>query len=127
MPNAISQSAYLAGAYAGTTGAYYKSIGRHKTKVFAYSGNVTRVVYHDTPIVSFNESSIELNTGGWWTRTTKVRMNQTSQEFGLGYAVFQKDHEWFVDYRGEVHPFTSEELTLSRDNQTQKGGEQDGN
>ena len=127
MPNVISQNASLAGTHAGITSAYYKSIGRHKTQVLTDSDNVTRVVYHDTPVVSFNGSSIVLNTGGWWTCTTIVRMNQTSQEFGLCYSVVQKNHEWFVEYGDKVHPFTSEELTLIRDNETQKGGEHDGN
>ena len=114
MPNVTSQNASLAGTLTGTTGISHKVIGTHKTHVLVDGDNVTRVVYHETPVVSFNESSIRLSTGGWWTRTTKVRMNQASQEFELGFRVFQKKEEWFVDYQNETHPFDTDELVLQR-------------
>ena len=56
----------------------------------------TCVRYHQTDVVRFKDESIILNTGGWFTATTKVRMNQASNQFGLGFHVYQKSHEWFV-------------------------------
>ena len=126
MQNDSSLNARQTSKQAGKTGANYQILNSYKTRVLTDQAK-TRVFFYDTPVVTFDENTIDLDHGGWRTHSTKVRMNQASQEFGLGYAVFQKDHEWFVDYRGEVHPFTSEELTLSRDSETQKGGEQDGN
>lgn len=114
MPNVTSKNASLAGTLTGTTGISHNVIGTHKTHVLVDRDSVTRVVYHETPVVSFNESSIRLNTGGWWTRTTKVRMNQASQEFELDFRVFQKKEKWFVDYQNETHPFDTDELVLQR-------------
>ena len=55
-----------------------------------------------------------LNTGGWFTNTTKTRMQQVSHQFNLGYNVFQKDGSWFVDYKGIEKPFSTDKITLER-------------
>lgn len=75
---------------------------------------LTEIVYHSTPVVSFNDKVIILNTGGWWTNTTKTRMNQTSHQFDLGFSVYQKDYSWFVDYCGKTLSFISNTLELKR-------------
>lgn len=69
-------------------------------------GGYTVVQYHATPVVKFNDREIILNSGGWHTSTTKARMNQAANQFLLGYQVFQKDYDWFVDIAGVgVVPF----------------------
>jgi len=83
------------------------------TSVFTENGS-TYVVYHNTAVVRFNENEIELNTGGWRTVTTKARMNQASNQFDLGYQVYQRDYAWFVDYKGETIGFDGYRLTLER-------------
>jgi len=65
----------------------------------------TTVKYHNTDVVSFDSNFVVLDSGGWQTVTTKLRMNQASNQFGLGYSVFQKDREWFVDWDGQTLPF----------------------
>lgn len=62
-------------------------------------GVYTIVTYHSTQIVKFNEKEIILNTGGWSTSTTKNRMNQASNQFNLGYQVWQEKGEWFVQWK----------------------------
>jgi len=75
---------------------------------------VQHVSYHNTDVVKWNDSTIILHTGGWRTNTTKVRMNQASNQFNLGYQVYQKDYNWFVTYRGTTYEFTGNSLTLQR-------------
>ena len=73
-----------------------------------YQDNRDTVVrYHETIIVRFNPKKITLDHGGWQTQTTRNRMVQASNQFGLGYRVFQKDFEWFVTYKGKTVPFIS--------------------
>lgn len=84
--------------------AQMQKIGKVHTKVFRDNG-YTVVRYHQTDVVRFNDSEIILDSGGWQTATTKVRMNQASAQFGLGFIVFQKDYAWFVQYRGMTVPF----------------------
>lgn len=72
------------------------TLGRHATTIAVEQG-ITRVTYHKTVVVSFNADHIRLDSGGWRTVTTKTRMNQASRQFELGFSVFQKDFEWFVD------------------------------
>ena len=45
--------------------------------------------------------SVALNTGGFDTATTKRRMNETSEQFDLGFKVFAKDFDWFVITRDD--------------------------
>jgi hypothetical protein len=56
------------------------------------------VRYHQTDVVMFDADYVVLNSGGWRTATTKLRMNQASRQFNLGYTVTQYKREWFVRY-----------------------------
>jgi hypothetical protein len=66
-----------------------------------------RYHYHSTAIVETDDRdhSITLRSGGYRTRTTKLAMNQVSNQFGLGFKVFQKDFDWFVEWKGKTLPF----------------------
>lgn len=81
-------------------------IGTHATKV-ATSDNVTRVTYHSTVVVAWDQCSrrVTLDSGGRRTPTTQARMNQTANQFGLRFRVFQTAYEWFVTFNGAVEPF----------------------
>ena len=72
-------------------------VGEHKTAIYQSDG-YTCIRYHSTEVVRFNDNEIILNSGGWQTVTTKLRMNQASNMFHLGFRVSQRQHEWFVDY-----------------------------
>lgn len=69
------------------------------------SDGMTRVTFYHTDVVRFNAEKIILDSGGWKTATTKTRMNQASNQFDLGFSVFQKDHEWFVEVDGKPFVF----------------------
>jgi len=72
-----------------------QTVGRTATTIKTENG-ITQVTYHSTVVVEFNHEKITLNSGGWRTATTKTRMNQTSNQFDLGFGVFQKDFDWRV-------------------------------
>ena len=91
------------------------TVGSHATTISTETDGVTRITYHSTVVVQFNWNSITLDTGGYFTSTTKMRMNQASNQFNLGYQVFQKDWAWFVRLRnGDVIPFDDDTLTFTR-------------
>lgn len=83
------------------------------TTITNRNGNTT-VTYHNTAVVEFDAECIILRTGGYHTYTTKARMNQAANQFGLGYSVFQKDHDWFVTFKGKTRPFDNNEMVLYR-------------
>lgn len=61
------------------------------------------VTLHETDIVKVDRfGRITLNDGGYMTQTTRTRMNQVSEEYGLGFRVFQKNWEWYVEANGTV-------------------------
>ena len=88
-------------------------IGTHKTTIRTES-NITLVRYHSTDVVRFSPNWIVLDSGGYRTYTTKKRMNQTSQVYNLGYTVFQKNYDWFVDYKGKIIEYNTNQLIIDR-------------
>ena len=90
-----------------------QKVGKHATRVYAPWDNAVAVKYHATNIVVFDPDVIRLDSGGWFSATTKARMNQASNQFSLGYNVFQKKHAWYVSFNGETTPFV-DGITLTR-------------
>jgi len=80
------------------------TIGTTSTTVMG-DGDEVRVQYHATVVVRFDRRQIVLDSNGWRTVTTKTRMNQTSNQFNLGFAVYQREYVWYVDYRGKTREF----------------------
>ena len=60
------------------------------------SAGMSYVVYHGTPIVIFSDEFIILSNKGWFTSSTKRRMNKASDENLLGFYVYQKNWTWYV-------------------------------
>lgn len=58
--------------------------------------------YRGTEVARKNaDGSVTLNSGGWQTATTKMRINQFANEFCSGrFSVYQKAGQWFVHGRG---------------------------
>lgn len=83
------------------------------TRTFVALG-YTCVQYHDTIVARFNDNKIILDTDGWYTVTTKKRMNQASRLYGLGYHVYQRNHEWYVDYNGKTISLDKDILIIKR-------------
>ena len=83
------------------------------TKVY-HEGVGVRVRYHETDVVVTSPEKIILNTGGWFTATTKKRMNQASQQWGLGFSVYQVASKWYVSYEGRCYDFFNNVLELER-------------
>jgi hypothetical protein len=90
------------------------TIGKHRTTVTTRYPSTARngeiaVRYHDTDVVTFYFDEVgpvvTLHDGGWRTRTTMLRMNQTSRQHGLGFIVRQRDFKWFVEYGGKVYDY----------------------
>jgi hypothetical protein len=92
-----------------------QTIGKVATSVKRDEMGILRVTYHATDVVTvFPDGEIVLNTGGYFSHTTKARMNQASNQFGLGFQVWQKNFAWFVDCDGETIPFNSTSVTLRK-------------
>lgn len=65
------------------------------------------VRYHGTPVVRFNTTvgRASLQSGGWMSATTKLRMNQTANEYHMPFQVFQKGGSWFVKTPNATYPY----------------------
>jgi hypothetical protein len=71
------------------------TVSKGNTRVFTNDSTLAVVLYN-TKVVEVEGYIVTLNSGGWRTVTTKARMNQASNQYRLGYTVFQKDGDWFV-------------------------------
>jgi hypothetical protein len=90
------------------------TLGKTATTISRHGEN-TIITYHSTPVVTFDSEWVHLDTGGWETVTTKLRMNQASSQFNLGYHVYQKDYQWFVvTPKGETCPFIAKTFGFPR-------------
>ena len=80
-------------------------------------GVVTLVTLHHTDIVKITdyqtsgEMHITLDTGGYNTVTTRRRMNEVSQAYGLGFRVYSKKHQLYVEHKGMIEAF-NEKISL---------------
>ena len=97
-----------------------QTVGTHRTTV-ARDDDVLMVTYHNTVVVKVtNNRYVTLNTGGWYTNTTKTRMNQASNQYSLRYSVYQVDFAWYVSIGDDMQPYYDgividiEEGTISR-------------
>ena len=71
-------------------------------------------MYHNTAVVTkFLDGTIKLNSGGWKSATTKLAMNQASNEWNMKFAVSQRKGEWFVRYNEIDYPFV-DGITLGK-------------
>ena len=84
-------------------------VGKHQTSVswdYADSNLVFKFWYTD--IVKVTNNEVILNNGGWYTSTTKRRMNEISDALGFDFKVYQKNYNWFVevnDLNGKIKIF----------------------
>lgn len=88
-------------------------LGKGHTTVAMREGT-THVTYYNTIVCAFNDKRITLDNGGWVTASTRTRMNQASQQFGLGYHVHIANGAMIAVYNGKQHPFVGQVLTLAR-------------
>ena len=71
------------------------------------STNCSTVVLHRTAIAVYdhNTNALKLNTGGWYSVTTKSRLNAILSEVITGASVFQRNWNWFINYNNVTHDF----------------------
>lgn len=95
-------------------------ISKNNTTIYHHTGphNDQRQVWlHQTCVVTVTPDEIVLNTGGWYTATTRTRMNQVSNEWRLGYSVSFAGKP-SVQYGGQVYCFDeNDQVRLPRKEQ----------
>jgi len=84
-----------------------KKIAGHTYRLETPEGYTIR--YHDTDIVTVTGNTVTLDSGGWYTKTTKERINDALQEAGRSCYISQKAGEWYlVDREKETRvPFSN--------------------
>lgn len=70
-------------------------LSTYRTTVMCTAGRIA-VTYVSTLIVDATPDTVTLDSGGWQTVTTKRKMCQAANQFGLGFKVFQEKGEWYV-------------------------------
>ena len=87
----------------------------YATTIHKRGGGIA-IYHHKTAIVIFEPGgAIHLNNGGYYTSTTKKRLNLFTPE---GFRVFQRDYAWYletpertVDFNGWAVIFDNEAIT----------------
>ena len=78
-------------------------LSNYKT-TWATDGKTGTVTYTHTEIVRWDADTITLKTGGWDSVTTRRKMNQTANQFGLEYGVYCRDFTSYVETSAGVFP-----------------------
>ncbi len=87
--------------------------GRTYTRV-TVEGGTTRVFYYSTNVVTFDENTITLNTGGRRSAAIRAHMNQVAFQYALSFYVDQEGVDWFVRTWAGTVPFKKATLILDR-------------
>jgi len=84
-------------------------------KLTSYRQEKESVIFrlYETDIVTVGKDTIILNSGGYRTVTTKRRMNEISEELGLGFSVSSIKGKWMVFNKGYWYIF-SDRMVLSK-------------
>ena len=91
-----------------TSGKDWRSANTSVTHRDTEFGMVADVKLHGNLIASVGDYGITLYDGGWRSNTTKSRLNAILKGNGRpGDGIFQMNHEWFIQYDGNVEPFES--------------------
>lgn len=69
-----------------------------------------RIYYHDTAIASiYDDGKLKIDNGGWWSKTTKKRINAILMALGLPFFIRQVQWEWYLeDNSGITYPLKNE-------------------
>ena len=74
-----------------------------------YNSNTdcSTIVLHRTAIAVYdhNTQALKLNTGGWYSVTTKSRLNAILDQLITGARVYQKAFDWYLSYNNSTHDF----------------------
>ena len=74
-----------------------------------YNSNTdcSTIVLHRTAIAVYdhNTQALKLNTGGWYSVTTKSRLNAILSELIAGARVYQKAFDWYLSYNNQIVDF----------------------
>ena len=74
-----------------------------------YNSNTdcSTIVLHRTAIAVYDHKNqaLKLNTGGWYSVTTKSKLNAILQGLIAAASVFQRDFIWFLNYNKSTHNF----------------------
>jgi hypothetical protein len=68
------------------------------------------IYYHDTAIATiFDDGRLKIDNGGWWSKTTKNRINAILSALGLPFFIRQVQWEWYLeDDSGITYPLKNE-------------------
>lgn len=72
------------------------------------AGDYVAVKYHDTELLTIGKNGFDLFVGGFYTATTKKRMNQYVP-FG---KIYQKKREWFYQFGDSVKKFSNDWMVV---------------
>jgi hypothetical protein len=78
-------------------------ISKNNTKITTDESGTTRVILHNTVIVTISRTGVALCHGGYKTDTTRTRINQTMNFYGFAIGVCQKKGIWYVRHNGTDH------------------------
>ncbi len=84
----------------------------YNTRLYV-QGNFKAVQYHQTDIVKIYPHEIVLDNGGYFTVSTKQRINIVLAQYGIDKRIVQRDFKWYI---GDERFYNGYVITLKEEN-----------
>lgn len=106
----VGQFQVYVGLFKRTANKKSKCVANNTLQYTKDDGSVV-IRLHDTDIVTTKGQNIKLDTGGWFSKTTKERINQYLPR---RYSVVQRNFDWYItdDLLKKTIPFIGNKITL---------------
>lgn len=75
---------------------------KNNTRLIIYKNGDKTLRLHNTDIIKWQGNRIILNTGEWFTVTTKARLNEFLPD---NIKIYQKNRKWYIDNKGQKIEF----------------------
>ena len=92
-----------------------KLVTRNNTKIYTYSGETIYFDLHITCIVKWNTATgvVTVQNGGWYSSTTKNRINEILNALKIPYQVYQHKWKWYwSEPRNSYDPKTNKQFEV---------------
>lgn len=95
-----------------------RMISNNTVKIWYEDGTIAVRLHHTDVVTFLTDGTIQLNTGGWYTPTTKDRINAALSELS-GYRyhlwIYQENSKWYIEEKGGKTSLFYDGITLNKD------------
>lgn len=85
----------------------FLKVTKYATQAVINNDHRITIKYHENPIatINLNDYTVSISNSGWYTSTTKKRINQVLKALNTSTRVYQHDFRWYVSCGLDSHDY----------------------